>query len=315
MSTVIIIDGKNYCYRSAWTRQALHSNSRPTGMIYGSIASLLRLNRIHPGAAFVFCWDGENAKKSWRHEICKEYKANRSSGKGEAPDFVKQIMCQIPVLMSFLETMGFQQLKVESLEADDLIGILSQHVKGFVDKVIIYSTDRDFYQLIDKNVQVVRDTEKKLKCRPISVKEIKEEYGVVPKDWLKYRALVGDKGDNIKKNFGTKRVGTKTAIKLLAQGLDASKQTCQLEDFKPYWKTIRLNYKLSKILRSFEATELNHNTRAAIEKLVRRYKCFEDLGRTVEGKLPIKYQYLLIFLAKLEMEELIGRRSEIWSIK
>ena len=320
--TVILIDGRNMCFRHGWTHASLRSGKQATGMLYGCITGILRLARLHPGAAIVVVWDGAKAKESWRHGIAKDYKANR--GKGEAPQFVKDMRSQIPLFYKFMELLGFKQLTVSKLEADDLIGILAYHVRTMVDKVLIYSTDRDFYQLIHKNVYVVRDQDKKLKCKPITRKQIKAEYGVEPKDWLKYRGLVGDKGDNILKPKG---MGPKKALALLEVGADPSKpkgydyawipSTFNPKDdwLRQDWPLIRLNYKLSKILRYVDTKKLDHKTCTEAHDLLKQIKCFDDILRSPLSKGKKVYEEMTKFLSRYDFVELMGRRKEIWSLK
>jgi DNA polymerase-1 len=312
-STVILIDGKNYAFRHGFTQQQLFSKKRPTGMLYGAITGLARLARTYPSATFIFCWDGEKRNESWRHRLAKDYKANRSGG-GEPPQWVRFIHYQIPIFTYFLKLLGFKQIKIESLEADDLIGIVSEHLKTMVDKVIIYSTDRDFYQLIRKNVYVVRDQDKKKKCAPIKGSEILKEYGVTPKEWLKYRALVGDSGDNILKVKGI-RLGPKTAIKLVAAGMDASKREgCNNKKYKKHWDKIRLNYQLSKILRKVDTRLLLTKTCESLNNELRQIKTFSDTQRSAVGKKRKVYKKMLEFFAEYDMEELMRRRKELWEI-
>lgn len=316
--TVIIIDGKNFCYRHAWTHRDLRSGRQATGMLYGCITGLLRLARLHPGAVIVICWDGEHANLSWRHRLAKDYKSNRN--KADAPQFVKDMRSQIPLFMKFLELLGFKQFKLDKLEADDLIGILSSHVRTMADRVLIYSTDRDFYQLIRKNVYVVRDQDKAKMCKPISRKEILKEHGVEPKDWLKYRGIVGDPGDHIMKPKG---YGPKTALKLIAAGVDVSHNHgyphprsgadllytgIPLKD----WELMRLNYKLSKILKDALAKQLTSEEGKECQRFLKQIKCIQDMERT--GKKEKVYKDMLKFLALYEFEELMRRRKELWEL-
>src|SRR6185312_986152 len=147
------------------------SNGFPTGVIYGVLAGMMRLHRIFPDAAFVFCWDGKDTDKSWRHKLAKTYKANRKRT-GEPPQEVKDVYMQIPSLRILLSHMGFLQLEIDTLEADDLIGIVARSLKKKVKRVLIYSSDKDFIQLMDKHTLLVRDIDKKKKCAPLTEKEV-----------------------------------------------------------------------------------------------------------------------------------------------
>jgi 5'-3' exonuclease len=323
--TVILIDARNYTHRHGYTHRGLTSMGRASGMMYGCISGMARLARLHPGAAIIFCWDGDEPTKSWRHQLSIAYKAHRIHATGEQPKpEVVAMFQQIPVFENFLSMLGFQQLKVKSLEADDLIGILAFHIKSFVDKVIIYSTDRDFFQFVSSEIDVVRDQDKSANCRPITAKKIKAEYGIMPKDWLKYRALVGDKGDGI---HGIAKCGPVAALSALSAGIDPSKKywknTAETKDKKVQravdlvrqnYDQARLNYTLSKILRTVDEKKLAAYTALELKFLLRQKKCFSDMLRNPEGKTKEKYRQMLGFFGEWEFAELMDRRLEIWNL-
>lgn len=308
---IILIDGRNWAYRNGFTRSTLFSKKRPTGVLFGCIWSLIRLNRLFPDAAIVVCWDGKDASKSWRHKLCPRYKSNRVTDKTKevAPE-VLHIRSQIPILEKFLANYGLAQFSVPELEADDLIGVLATALKRKHSKVIIYSTDRDFYQLIRGNVVVVRDIDKSKKGLEITAKEIKKEYGVTPKDWLKYRAFVGDAGDRIDKPI--KGIGPQKALKILASGVDASR--CKSHpDFKKNWKAIRLAYRLSKIIRTPEDKHLPEDIGRMLSENI-RFGC-RQLFRDPSKKTKKRYKKMIAFLGDYDLEQLMENRHILWAIK
>lgn len=330
MKQVILIDGKNFCYRHGFTHRELRYNKIPTGMLYGAITGIARLARIHPNTVICFCWDGADAHNSWRHKLAPDYKSNRkvvkATTKAERDKHAwKEAMnIQIPLFQEFIGLMGFKQLEIPALEADDLIGILSRHLKPMADKVFIYSTDRDFYQLMSKRVKVIRDQDKTKNCAPHTSAKVYMEFGVYPDEWLKYRAIVGDKGDHIIK---VKGMGPKTALKMLAAGVDASaseppaqyklkgdgwmfKKLIILR--KADWNVLRLNYKLSRILTHPSADELTRYERVAIRKFLRSIQSLSDLERVKHIK---GYHRMEKFLAKYGFEALMVRRRELWNLK
>lgn len=332
MSKVILIDGKNFCYRHGWTHRELRYNKVPTGMLYGAITGIVRLARLHPDTVLAFCWDGVDSHNSWRHKLCPDYKSNRkvivaaTEAERKKHEWKVAMNIQIPLLKKFIDMMGFKQLEVDALEADDLIGILSRHLKPMADKVLIYSTDRDFYQLMSNRVKVVRDQDKTKKCRPHRTKDVMKEFGISPKDWLKYRALVGDKGDKID---NVKGIGPVTALKFLAAGVDASTTEPNsrfklkgdgwkfghakgLVVTKANWKLMRLNYLLSRILTDPNADQLSETESKQIRAFLRQLKSLGDLDRL---KRKDGYKKMEKFLAKYGFEELMTRRKEIWNLK
>lgn len=309
---VLLIDARNFVYRHAFTRTALSSKGRPTGGIFGVLMGLIRLHKFFPDAYIVFCWDGKDASKSWRHKLAPDYKSNRKAKKGvEVPKPIQDIRKQIPIIEQFIKKFGFRQFSVPRLEADDLIGVLASTWKEHFRKVIVYSTDRDFYQLVKDNVVVVRDFDKTQKCKEITAKEIRKEYGVAPKDWLRYRALVGDPGDKIDKPI--KRVGEKKALAMLAEGVDASKSQPH-EKYAKHWPKIRLAYSLSKIVRKHDDSRVPAKTQRALHKIIRK-TARNRFRLHRKNRDQETYDYMMRFLVEFELLELIAKRDFLWAIK
>lgn len=308
---LLLIDGRNWVYRNGFTRTQLASRGRPTGVLFGCLSSLIRLNRLYPNAAIVVCWDGKHASKSWRHQLCPSYKSNRTKDKDKTvPVEVQNIRKQIPVLERFLEDFGLRQFTVPFLEADDLIGVLATAFKKTHHKVLIYSTDRDFFQLIKDNVAVVRDIDKAKKGIEISAQQIEEEYGVHPKDWLKYRAFVGDPGDKIDKPI--RGVGQSKALKILAAGVDASKKKPH-PDYAQHWPAIRLAYNLSRIVKKFDDTRLPRKTQKHLRRIVEANS--SNLFRRKEAISHKNFDRMIAFLNDYDLQDILERRMHLWRVK
>jgi 5'-3' exonuclease len=272
----------------------------------------LRLSRLFPDAAIVICWDGDDGRESWRHKLCPEYKSNRvrkeavTAGQKEQQRVSDSIRVQIPKVEKIFGIMGFAQFKIDKLEADDLIGVLATSLSRTHRKVMIYSTDRDFYQLIKNNIVVVRDIDKKRQGLEITSKEIKNEYGVKPKVWLLYRAFVGDAGDKIDKPIAG--VGPVKALKILAAGVDASNSKPH-PDFKEHWKKIRLAYKLSKIIRRTTSKWLSVKQRKQLKAAIESETFFRS------KKTKKAYRRFVKFLADYELEDILKVKNNLWSIR
>ena len=270
---VILVDSKNAVYRHGYTRALLtNSSGKPTGAIFGILSCLIRLHNFHPKAKFIFCWDGKETFKSWRHTLCDTYKANRAKKPGELPVEVKSILSQIPAIKKVITLLGFPQYEIENLEADDLLGILSKTLskRKDVNRVLIYSMDKDCYQLIGDKVGVVRDLDKSAKCEAFTAIDVEKKFGVHPKNWNKYRALVGDVSDGIKSPFP--KVGKVRALKLLAEGLDPSnsKPTSKLEkEYSQFWEQAHTNYRLSKIVTNPTHSVLTERNILHLKKVVK----------------------------------------------
>jgi len=310
MKEVLLIDGRNFCYRHAYTRTQLFSKNRPTGAIFGVLSGLIRLHRYFPDVPIVFCWDGEEATKSWRHKIAPDYKGTRNVPGKEVPLPVQHIRIQIPIITKFIHNFGFKNFSVPRVEADDLIGILATELKKKYDKVTIYSTDKDFYQLIGENVAVVRDFDKNAACKEVTAKEIKKRWKVHPKHWLHYRSLVGEGTDNIAKPI--KGVGPAKALKMLAQGVDPSKDEPHPE-YKEHWDKIRLCYRLTKIVRKVHDKRVPLKSQQALRLVLK--EASKSLYRDEDSKTKKKYKELLQFLSEYDLDEIMRRRDLLWKIK
>lgn len=314
---VVLVDAKNATYRHGWTRSSLHNSAgQPTGAIFGILSCLLRLYKFHPKAQFIFCWDGKDTYKSWRHKVCGTYKANRSKpGSKDVPVEVKDILSQIPAIKKVIDILGFPQYEVERLEADDLIGILAKYVarKSGVENVFIYSMDKDMHQLIGGKIAVVKDLNKSLKCRAYTSKDVLADFGVTPKDWNKYRALVGDSSDGIKSPFP--KIGKVRAMKLLAEGLDASKSAPSTEierQFSEHWSKAHMNYRLSKIVTNAESKVMTSVNRLHLIKVVEAVSTVAGIKRRqIENTDARKF---VKFCATYELQWIMENRHLFYSI-
>src|SRR5271156_5136663 len=118
---------------------------------------------------------------------------------------------------------------------------------------------------MSKRVKVIRDQDKTKKCKPHKTKDIVAEFGIGPKDWLKYRAIVGDPGDNI---IRAKGCGPKTALKLLASGIDPSRARVEYPEGIEHktWEVFRINYQLSEILTRSRQKQLTYEEKTQLKK-------------------------------------------------
>ena len=198
---LVLIDGTAYLYRAYHALPPLkNSKGENTGAIHGFLKALNKIiedfNPKHIGLVF-------DAKgKNFRHKIYSEYKANRSA---MPPELIEQI----PKLYEILDYMGYPPIIINDVEADDVIGTLSNKFKT-VPEVKIFSGDKDFAQLVNDKVTIINP----ITLEIMDIKGVKKKFGVVPENIIDYLALVGDKSDNIP---GVPGVGGKTASKLINQ--------------------------------------------------------------------------------------------------
>ena len=202
--TLTIIDTFGFLFRNFYALPPLKSKKGiPTGMITGFMNFIASLGRDFPTDYVVFTLDSKE-KDTFRKKIFKDYKANRP----EAPEDLKT---QLPIAIELIKEMGFKMIEIPGYESDDIIASLAKKAAENGIKVKIVSHDKDMYQLIEDNKIVIFDPIKKIE---INEEKCIEKFGVHPKDFRDFQALVGDSSDNVP---GVKGVGVKTAAKLINQ--------------------------------------------------------------------------------------------------
>lgn len=213
-----LLDGHALAYRtyyaltaggSAMGRWATNAGE-PTAGIYGFTAVLLRiLEQENPDYIAVAFDTG----KTFRHTHYKEYKATRA----KMPDDLRS---QVERMRQMVDAFNIPRLEVENYEADDVLGSLAvwaSREKGLGVKII--TGDRDLFQLVTSRIVVSLPTGKLSESEDFFPEDVKRKLGVFPEQVVDYKALVGDKSDNIP---GVRGIGEKTAITLLEkyQSLD-----------------------------------------------------------------------------------------------
>lgn len=203
--TFLIIDAFGILYRYYFIflkNPLLNSKGFNVSSINGFLRTYFSLIETYPSDYIALALD--SSRKTFRNDIYKEYKENRSS----MPDDLK---AQIPILYELIDALGIPRLLMDNYEADDIIGMVAKNNNEKNIKTIIYSPDKDILQLVNENTNVVissRDGELLLYDKDV----VKAKKGVRPNQIIDLLALMGDASDNIP---GVRGVGEKTALKLL----------------------------------------------------------------------------------------------------
>ena len=197
---VYLIDGSAYIYRAYHAIVPL-SNSKglPTHAVLGFINIIKRLIREKNPKHLVVAFDSKGSV--FRHELYKEYKANR-------PPMPEDLSCQIPFIREYVEASGIPLLKENGVEADDLIASATGKLQQLGHRVVIVSGDKDLLQLVGDDV-VMWDP---MKDKTMTPAEVEKKYKVSIAQLLDTFALIGDSADNIPGVLG---IGPKTAEKLI----------------------------------------------------------------------------------------------------
>ncbi|MPW24592.1 DNA polymerase I [Alkalibaculum sp. M08DMB] len=203
---MIIIDGNSLVYRTFYGIRPMTSKKGiPTNAIYGFANILLNLLEKHKpdyiGVAF------DEKKPTFRHDQYEAYKAGRLK-------MPEELQIQLPLIYKMLDLLDIRRIAIEGFEADDLIGTIAKCYSAEGIDVHIVTGDRDAFQLVDENILVLFTKKGISDVDTMDETEIKNIYGIKPKDLIEVKALMGDKSDNIP---GVAGVGEKTALKLIQE--------------------------------------------------------------------------------------------------
>ncbi|QMU61860.1 MAG: DNA polymerase I [Gammaproteobacteria bacterium] len=199
---IVLVDGSSYLYRAFHIpnlQNLENSEGMPTGAIRGVISMLNRLLGNEKPSHIAVVFDAKG--KTFRHDMYKEYKANR-------PPMPDELRVQIEPLHDMVRALGLPLICESGVEADDVIGTLAKQASEQGYEVLVSTGDKDMAQLVNGQVTLVNTmTDTKMDADGVMGK-----FGVAPHQIIEYLALMGDKSDNIP---GVPSVGPKTAAKWL----------------------------------------------------------------------------------------------------
>jgi len=200
---LLILDGQGFCYRAFYAiRELTNSKGEPTNAIYGFIMMFRKLIQEEKPDYIAICFDLKGP--TFRHKKYAQYKANRKP-------MPEPLVEQMPHIKEFAQAYGIKCYELEGYEADDLIGTLTIQGKRAHCKVVIATSDKDAFQLVDDQV-VIHHTHKE---KMITKREVAEIYdGIKPTQVVDVLGLMGDASDNIP---GVPGIGQKTAVDLVRE--------------------------------------------------------------------------------------------------
>jgi len=200
--TLVLVDGSSYLYRAFHALPPLtNSRGEPTGAVLGVLNMLAKLVKELDPAMIGVVFDAPG--KTFRDDLFAEYKAHR-------PPMPDDLRAQVQPLIEAVQAMGLPLLRVEGVEADDVIGTLARRAARDGLSVVISTGDKDMAQLVDDRVSLVNT----MTGSSLDRAGVKIKFDVYPEQIIDYLALVGDASDNIP---GVPKVGPKTAAKWLNQ--------------------------------------------------------------------------------------------------
>lgn len=204
MPKLLLFDAFSLIYRAFYAiRQLTGPEGQPVNALYGFVRMTRKmLAEQHPShAAVVF----DLGAPQYRLAILPSYKEHR-------PPTPPELERQLPIIREYIQAMRLPIVEREGEEADDLIATLAVTAARDGADVLIASSDKDFMQLVDPHIKLLRPDAKDTGiCDDTGVES---RFGVRPEQMLDYLCLVGDSVDNIP---GVTGVGEKTATALLRQ--------------------------------------------------------------------------------------------------
>ena len=203
-----LIDGSGYIFRAYYALPPLSrkSDGMPTGAVNGFCNMLFKLledskskENLQKPTHFAVIFD--SARKNFRNEIYKDYKANRS----DAPD---DLIPQFDFIRKSVNAFNLPSVELLNYEADDLIATYVDQILKIGAKVTIVSSDKDLMQLYNKNVRLYDPMKNKF----IAEEDVIKKFGVKSDKVIDVQSLAGDSSDNVP---GVPGIGVKTAAELI----------------------------------------------------------------------------------------------------
>ena len=224
MERLLLIDGNSILNRAFYgimgNKMLMTEDGTYTNAVYGFLSILFKTLEDLKPEYLVVAFDKKGPTK--RHELYKEYKANRKG-------MPEELAMQMPIIKEILKAMNIKIIEKEGYEGDDIIGTLSRFGEKNGLNVTILSGDRDNFQLAtDKiTIQIPRTKQGKTETDNYDREKIKEEYGIEPYQLIQVKGLMGDASDNIP---GVPGVGEKTALNLIKEYTDIDNLYKKIEE-------------------------------------------------------------------------------------
>jgi DNA polymerase-1 len=306
---VLIVDSMNTFIRSFAMLQSMNPQGHHTGGLVGFLRSLGFLMRTIDPTRIICVFDGQ-ASSSSRKNIDPEYKANRNIKRitnweifDDKDDEFQSMTMQMGRLVEYLQCLPLTLISIDKIEADDTISYLAQKFRDNNKKVTIVSSDKDFLQIVDQNIEVYSPIKKKTYGK----KEVQEELGMIPENYLIMKALLGDNSDNL---TGIKGLGPKTLLKefpgIVKDPLFELKDIHKICEEKLQTKKI-----FAQILYDWDKVRTNYELMNLLEPRLGDYEIVHILDKIKE---PTPSLQAVTFLSMLESDQIeaLNKNVEGW---
>lgn len=284
-SKIVLIDGHSILNRAFYglpdltNAEGLHTNA-----IYGFLTIMFKLLEEEKPEYLTVAFDVH--APTFRHKMYAEYKGTRKP-------MADELRQQVPVIKEVLHAMGVKTIESAGLEADDLIGTLSNRCENEGMEVTVISGDRDLLQLATEHVKIriPKTKQGKTEIEDYYAKDVEERYQVTPKEFIDLKALMGDTADNIP---GVPSIGEKTATKIITQYHSIEEAHEHVDELKPPRASKALSEHWDLAVLSKELATINVKADFPYE-----------LSEAKLGNLYTEEAY--IFFQKLEFKNLLSR--------
>ena len=210
-SDALLVDGMNTFMRVWSMYPTTNENGDHIGGYTGFLKSIGHAIRLRKPTRCIVVFDGKGGSTR-RRKIFPDYKMKKNvrfrvnralSLDMDQNEESSSMKYQIVKLIEYLNMLPVTTICMDNVEADDVMALLARsYFSGLGKKCTIMSTDKDFLQLVDEDVTVYSPTKRTLYTQ----EKVSHEYGIHPNNFLLYRTIDGDRGDNID---GMKGVGEK----------------------------------------------------------------------------------------------------------
>lgn len=206
---IIVVDSLNFFTRHFVVNPTMSRHGQQIGGFVGFLKGLKLLTEKLLPKRVIVVWEGGGSTR--RRSIFPEYKQGSRPQKlnryyeGDIPDTVENRDFQVKLTIEALKHVPVQQIYVADCEADDVIGYMCRYLFP-EDNIVVVSSDKDLYQLIDHRVTQWSPGQKKF----ITPDEVRDKFGLWPENMCIARSFIGDQSDSIP---GIAGAGFKTMTK------------------------------------------------------------------------------------------------------
>jgi DNA polymerase-1 len=210
---------------------------------------------------------------------------------------------QMHRLVEYLQCLPLTLISIDKVEADDTISYLAQKFAANNKKVTIVSSDKDFLQIVDENIEVYSPIKKKTYQK----KDIQQEIGVLPENYLIMKALLGDNSDNLS---GVKSLGPKTLLKEFPGLIDNPEFTLQ-DIYQICEQKLQSKKIFASIIYDWEKVKTNYELMNLSEPRLGDHEIFHILEKIKE---PTPNLQVVTFLSMLESDQIeaLNKNVEGW---